>query len=200
MSPRRQTGASRIVKRCLWCYKSNSIPRLTQDAITLRSRDNFDANRLGLRDDTLAQALEAQSRQPGFGVLDLGNLIDVLQGDRATALVAGTHGTTETVLSGFDKGGVEQEVGGSRSAQIKGKGSVGADGDARGDRDADIDVGSACIEFLKQSILLVTPIPVILSRSINARGGGGWWLTLQKSILLTPLLPRAGPTGGLGLA
>lgn len=25
-------------------------------------------------------------------------------------------------------------------------------------------------------------------------------LTLQKSILFTPLLPRAGPTGGLGLA
>jgi hypothetical protein len=85
-------------------------------------------------------------------VLDLGNLVDVLQGDGATALVAGTHGATETVLSGFDKGGVEQEVGGSRSAQIKSKGSVGADGDARGDRYADIDVGSACIEFLKQSI------------------------------------------------
>lgn len=29
----------------------------------------------------------------------------------------------------------------------------------------------------------------------------GWGLfTLQKSMLLTPLLPRAGPTGGLGLA
>lgn len=29
---------------------------------------------------------------------------------------------------------------------------------------------------------------------------GGSWLTLQKSIDLIPLLPNAGPTGGLGLA
>jgi hypothetical protein len=31
-------------------------------------------------------------------------------------------------------------------------------------------------------------------------GGGGGGNTLQKSILFTPLLPSAGPTGGLGLA
>jgi len=32
------------------------------------------------------------------------------------------------------------------------------------------------------------------------QGGGEGRRTLQKSIDLTPLLPRAGPTGGLGLA
>lgn len=34
----------------------------------------------------------------------------------------------------------------------------------------------------------------------GGRGGGGGEDTLQKSIDLTPLEPRAGPTGGLGLA
>jgi hypothetical protein len=85
-------------------------------------------------------------------VLDLGNLVDMLQRDLATGLVARTHRAAEAVLSGFDTGGVEQEVGGGWSAQIKGKGSVGADGDARGDGDADIDVRSTCVEFLKQPI------------------------------------------------
>lgn len=85
-------------------------------------------------------------------MLDLGNFVDVLEGNLAAALVAGTHRAAEAVLSGLDIGGVQQEVGGGRGAQIKSEGSVGTDGDARRNWDTDIDVSSACVIFLKQSV------------------------------------------------
>jgi hypothetical protein len=81
-------------------------------------------------------------------VLDLGNFIDVLERDLAADLVAGVHGTAETVLARLDIGSVQEEVGGCRRAQVEEKGAIGTDGDARGDRDTDVDVGSAGIEFL----------------------------------------------------
>jgi hypothetical protein len=62
--------------------------------------------------------------------------------------VAGVHGTAETVLARLDIGSVQEEVGGCRRAQVEEKGAIGTDGDARGDRDTDVDVGSAGIEFL----------------------------------------------------
>jgi hypothetical protein len=51
-------------------------------------------------------------------------------------------------------------------------------------------VGSARIEFLQFKLSVQT------QRYLEKKSE----LTLQKSILLTPLLPSAGPTGGLGLA
>lgn len=81
-------------------------------------------------------------------MLELGDLVNVLEGDRATNVVARVHGTTQPVLPGFDIGRVEQEVGGSWSAEFEGEGSVGADGDTRGDWDASGDVSCAGIEFL----------------------------------------------------
>ena len=42
---------------------------------------------------------------------------------------------------------------------------------------------------------------IYFKKAKEKRGGGvGRGFTLQKSMLLTPLLPKAGPTGGLGLA
>lgn len=123
-------------------------------------------------------------------MLDLGNFIDVLERDLAADLVTGVHGTAQTVLARLDVGSVQEEVGGRRRAQVEEKGAIGADGDARGDRDTDVDVSSAGIEFLYDKMSVKTP------RYLEEKSE----LTLQKSILLTPLLPSAGPTGGLGLA
>lgn len=104
--------------------------------------------------------------------------------------MAGVHGTAQAVLPRLDVGSIEEEVGGRRGAQVEEKGAVWSDGDARGDRDTDVDVRSAGIEFLQSEMLGQT----------EGSQENGMELTLQKSILLTPLLPSAGPTGGLGLA
>jgi hypothetical protein len=81
-------------------------------------------------------------------VLDLGDFVDVLERDCAADLVAGVHGTAQAVLPRLDVGSIEEEVGGRRGAQVEEKGAVWSDGDARGDRDTDVDVSSAGIEFL----------------------------------------------------
>lgn len=104
--------------------------------------------------------------------------------------MAGVHGAAQTVLPRLDIGSVQEEVGGRRRAQVEEKGAVRADGHARRNRNADVDVGSAGIEFLCFETLEET------ERYQEKESE----LTLQKSILLTPLLPSAGPTGGLGLA
>lgn len=72
----------------------------------------------------------------------------MLEGDLATNVVTRVHRTTQAVLPGFDIGRVEQEVGGGRSAEFKGEGSVRADGDTRGDWDTGVDVSCAGVEFL----------------------------------------------------
>lgn len=122
-------------------------------------------------------------------MLDLGDFIDVLERNLAADLVAGVHGTAQAVLARLDIGSVQQKVGGSRRAQVEEKRAIGADGDARGDGDTDVDVGSTGVEFLYSEMSVQTQGYLEKSE-----------LTLQKSILLTPLLPSAGPTGGLGLA
>lgn len=112
------------------------------------SWDNLDANGLCLRQNTLAQTLQTQSREPRLAVLDLGDLVDVLQRDRAAGLMARVHGTAQAALSGLDVGRVQEEIGGGRSAEVEGKGSVGADSDARRNGNAGVDVCSASVEFL----------------------------------------------------
>jgi hypothetical protein len=83
-------------------------------------------------------------------VLDLGDLINVLEGDLATHLMSRVHRTTQSVLPGFDIGGVEEEVGGGRGAEVKVEGSIGADGDTRGNGDTGVNVSCAGIEFLRK--------------------------------------------------
>lgn len=62
---------------------------------------------------------------------------------------------------------------------------------ARGNWGAYDHVGCAGVEFL---------FIVVLNTGLDGGEGMGGGSTLQKSIDLTPLLPNAGPTGGLGLA
>lgn len=81
-------------------------------------------------------------------MLELGDLVNVLEGDLATNVVARVHGTTQSVLPGFDIGRIEQEVGGSRGAEFEGEGSVRTDGDTRGNGNTGVDVSCAGIEFL----------------------------------------------------
>lgn len=82
-------------------------------------------------------------------MLDLGNFVDVLERDLTADLVAGFHGSAQTVLTRLDIGRVQEEVGGCRRAEVEEEGAVGTDGDARGNGDTDVDVGSAGIEFLR---------------------------------------------------
>lgn len=72
----------------------------------------------------------------------------MLEGDLAADLVAGVHGAAHAILPGLDIGGVEQEVGGGRGAEVEGEGSVGADCDTRWNGDTGVDVSSAGVEFL----------------------------------------------------
>jgi hypothetical protein len=76
----------------------------------------------------------------------------MLEGDLATNLVAGVHGAAHAILPGLDIGGIEQEVGGGRGAEVEGEGSVGADCDTRGNGNAGVDVSSAGVEFLRESV------------------------------------------------
>jgi hypothetical protein len=50
-------------------------------------------------------------------------------------------------------------------------------------------MGCTSIEFLQ--VVVNHQLTALLMQNVG---------TLQKSMLLTPLLPKAGPTGGLGLA
>lgn len=50
-------------------------------------------------------------------------------------------------------------------------------------------MGCTSIEFLQ--VVVNRRLTTLLMQNVG---------TLQKSMLLTPLLPKAGPTGGLGLA
>lgn len=52
------------------------------------SRNNIDPNRLGLIDDGPAEAFERQAGKPEFGLLDLGNLVDVLEAHCPDRLLA----------------------------------------------------------------------------------------------------------------
>ena len=88
-------------------------------------------------------------------MLELRNLVDVLEGDLATIFMARIHRTAQSVLPGFDISRVQQEVGGGRGAEFKGEGSVRADGDTRGDRDAGVDVSCAGVEFLEKLLIYI---------------------------------------------
>lgn len=101
-----------------------------------------------MRHDTLAQALQAQARQSGFGMLDLGNLIDMLERDLSTGLVTGVHGAANAVFPGLNIGGVQQEVGGGRSTEVEGEGSVRTDSDTGRNRNPGVNVSSTSIELL----------------------------------------------------
>lgn len=128
-------------------------------------------------------------------MLDLGNLIHVFQRHLAHRLMAGSHGTTKPTLARLHVGSLEQQPGGRGSAEVEGEGAIGADGNTGGYGDAGVDVGGSGVEFLFIGFFQEWLVLVILwideKRDIY---------TLQKSMLFTPLLPRAGPTGGLGLA
>jgi len=67
------------------------------------------------------------------------------------------------------------------------KGSIGSNGDSCRNGGPGHHVGSSYVELLT-------------ARQSQLGGKNMAFRTLQKSMLFTPLLPNAGPTGGLGLA
>ena len=85
------------------------------------------------------------------------------------------------------------------------EGSVRPDGHSGGNGHADIHVGCSRVEFLGTGLAVQMEAPGSSWASIDISGAAlteecRCVRTLQKSIDLTPLLPSAGPTGGLGLA
>lgn len=92
----------------------------------------------------------------------------------------------------------QQQVGCNWGADVEVKGAVGADSYACWNWGAGLDVCGSSVEFLEGFV------------SNELEGGFEAYMgfieallkvcTLQKSIDFTPLLPSAGPTGGLGLA
>lgn len=108
-------------------------------------------------------------------------------------LVAGANGATKSVLARLDVCSLQEQPGSSGSAEVKGERTIGTDGNTRGDWGAGLNVCCAGIKLLYVAILVSDGSHVFFLISDPS-------LALQKSMLLTPLLPRAGPTGGLGLA
>lgn len=72
------------------------------------------------------------------------------------------------------------------------KRSIRADSDSCWNWNARRHVSGSRVEFLH--------LASVSGLNFEIRRKEGVFGTLQKSMLLTPLLPRAGPTGGLGLA
>lgn len=144
-------------------------------------------------------------------MLDFRNLVDVLQADRAhrsqcriavrrttcTRLpllaVVVVHRpryiarATDLALGWRNTSSRQEEGCRGRRAQLEVEGAVWSDGDACGYRGAGVVVCCARIELL-------------YVRELGCGYAVGWdgIVTLQKSMLFTPLLPSAGPTGGDG--
>lgn len=72
--------------------------------------NDINSNGLGLENDGAAETLERQTRKTKLGLLDLCNLIDVLEADRAYCLVAWVARSLPlALLSNRHIGGVQQE-------------------------------------------------------------------------------------------
>lgn len=169
--------------------QSNAVNPVEIDICTVQPANlsnNLDAHRPRRRYHALTQPLQALPRQSQLALLDLGDLVHVLQRHLADRLVPRVHRAPESVLARLHVGRFQEEPGRRRRAQVEGERAIRADGDSRWDGHAGLDVGGARVEFLVR--LESSCRNVCIQR------------TLQKSMLLTPLLPRAGPTGGLGLA
>lgn len=78
----------------------------------------------------------------GIGLLDFGNLVDVLETDGAHDVVARSAGAL------LDAGSLLEEVGGGRCFRVEGEGSVRLDEDLSGNGDTGLDVRSASVELL----------------------------------------------------
>ena len=102
--------------------------------------------------------------------------------------------TADLVLRRHDTSSGEEQCCGRRRAQLEVERAVRANGDAGRDRGACDVLRSAGIEFLGKSSGCVSQALYQLGCCWTAEA----IRTLQKSMLLTPLLPSAGPTGGEG--
>lgn len=81
-----------------------------------------------------------------------------------------------------------------RGADIEVEGAVGPDGNTDGHRGTGDNVGGSGVELLYRLSACQLAVWMDVIRV------GACEPTLQKSMDLIPLEPRAGPTGGLGLA
>jgi hypothetical protein len=97
--------------------------------------------------------------------------------------------TADFILLLGHAGSSEEEGGGGWCANFEGEGAVRTDRDAGGDGGAGYEVCCSGVEFL--FILWINRCLRWEDRDV---------CTLQKSMDFTPLLPRAGPTGGEGEA
>lgn len=79
-------------------------------AYTFLSRNDVDSDRLGLVDDRPAETLEGQAGETELGLLDLGDLVDVLKADGADDLLARVlRALSLAALAYRGFGGVEQK-------------------------------------------------------------------------------------------
>ena len=110
---------------------------------------HVDAHSPTLEYDGTAQALHWDPAKPVLGGLDFCNLVDMLQRDGSNKGMAGLAGASPPALGSRRYfGGIEDEPGRVWRANVKGKGAVGADGDAARHRRACDEVGCPRIELL----------------------------------------------------
>lgn len=67
------------------------------------------------------------------------------------------HGTAQAILPGFDTGGIEEEVGDRRRAEVKGKGAIGTNSNPGGDGDTGGDMSSTSVKFLYKTMNIGEP-------------------------------------------
>lgn len=205
-----------IYKRCrpLSLATRKSLRKITCFIVHPRSsnlRHNYDTKTPRLSYNAPCNAFKTQARKSCLAVLNLGDLVDMLQTDgsncsqdsiagcrtvraRLTLLpITIVHWTrdvscaTDLAFRREDASSGEEEGRCGRRTQLEVERAIGTDCDARGYRCAGVVVCCARIELLQVC---------------EQRASQMWRVqcvrTLQKSMLFTPLLPSAGPTGGDG--
>lgn len=102
----------------------------------------------------------------------------------------------------FYGGGGPEEVGDWGSSEGKGECSVRADGDGSWDGDEGFHVCRSCVAISLDIEYTRSRLALVITTRIErvSRKGLCTDNSLQKSIAFTPLAPKAGPTGGDGVA
>lgn len=195
--------------------------------------NNFDTNALCGADDALCNRLQRETRETLFlfspiqknqplpetsrkkkaeatyTLLNFRNLENVFQRHLASEFLAWIIRALHFTLDFGDVCGFAKQPGCGGGAEVKGKSSVWADGDAGGDRDTLARGQSACLMGRETQYTSVMCAVLALNSCVKyntivselgllRKYMGGGCGTLQKSILFTPRDPNAGPTGGDG--
>lgn len=130
-----------IIKGGRTARLSNEYVHAELEAAQTCLGNHLNSNRPRCSNDTLRDGFQTKRLEVGVGLLNFGNLVDVLEADGAHDVVARSAGAL------LYSGGLLEEIGSGRRFGGEGEGAVWLDEDLGGNGDAGLDVGSAGIEL-----------------------------------------------------